>query len=146
MWAIVTSAVYHSYMWHEPSGRLLGRHLSGASTSRAGPKRVPTCPLKNAWPAEASSLASNPPKARRQRRRGVPRLSDQHIATALTPNRSNYAAGWRGCLLQVYIMCGRIDAWLVRTSQCVQCHRAPIARMQPDCTVLPTRHHSFYSL
>eukprot|EP00964_Phaeocystis_antarctica_P041562 scaffold23769_cov63-Phaeocystis_antarctica.AAC.3 len=26
--------------------------------------------LKNAWPAEASSLASNPPKARRQRRRG----------------------------------------------------------------------------
>eukprot|EP00964_Phaeocystis_antarctica_P099863 scaffold65624_cov39-Phaeocystis_antarctica.AAC.1 len=35
-----------------------------------------TCPLKNAWPAEASSLASNPPKARRQRRRGVPRLSD----------------------------------------------------------------------
>eukprot|EP00964_Phaeocystis_antarctica_P043416 scaffold24920_cov67-Phaeocystis_antarctica.AAC.1 len=35
-----------------------------------------TCPLKNAWPAEASSLASNPPKARRQRRRGRPRLSD----------------------------------------------------------------------
>eukprot|EP00964_Phaeocystis_antarctica_P088428 scaffold56270_cov33-Phaeocystis_antarctica.AAC.1 len=27
-------------------------------------------------PAEASSLASNPPKARRQRRRGRPRLSD----------------------------------------------------------------------
>ena len=35
-----------------------------------------TCPLKNAWPAEASSLASNPLKARRQRRRGRPRLSD----------------------------------------------------------------------
>merc|ERR1719483_863241 len=39
-----------------------------------------TCPLKNAWPAEASSLASNPPKARRQRRRGRPRLSDQPSA------------------------------------------------------------------
>ena len=28
---------------------------------------------------------------------------------------SGCAAGWRGCLLQVYIMCGRIDAWLVLT-------------------------------
>ena len=54
---------------------------------------------------------------------------------------SGCAAGWRGCLLQVYIMCGRIDAWLVRTSQCVQCHtgvwlcvaiyQAPITRVEP---------------
>ena len=48
-------------------------------------------------------------------------VRDVHRVVVATLSGSYCAAGWRGCLLQVYIMCGRIDA-LVRTSQCVQCH------------------------